>query len=299
MSEVGYRSGAVVVAYFPPDDFAARLAAIAASVDQLIVVDNTPQGSEIAVAATAAFDHVLLISPMQNLGVAAALNAGVNELERLGADYFFLFDQDSAMPADMVGHQLECSVNLGRKSNVAQIGPTYFDSRLAQQAPFIRFEGWRMRRIPALGKEAIKADYLITSGTCISKSAWRAIGAMDDTLFIDFVDIEWGLRAKYLGWQSFGNPQIIMQHTLGEQPVRVLGKSYPLHSPIRHYYYFRNCVALMKRSYIPSGWKWVELYKLIPRFAVYALFTDQRREHAFMMLKGLWHGLLGRSGIYR
>ncbi|KPC50098.1 glycosyltransferase family 2 protein [Amantichitinum ursilacus] len=287
--------GAVVVTYHPDEAALSGIEKWQELFGAVAVVDNSAQCPAALQTLSNRYAHVDLIANGRNLGVAAALNQGVARLLAQGCDYLFLFDQDSEPEAAMVNGVVAQLQALDGEP-VAQIGPAYFDRRLQQRAPFIQLVGGRIVRHPAQGEALIEADYLITSGTCIPSRAWQQIGPMDERLFIDFVDIEWGLRARAQGWRSYGWPAVTMQHSLGDEPVKVFGRSYPLHSPLRHYYYFRNCIALMKRAYIPREWKWIELYKLPLRFVVYAIFTRQRRRHAYMMLRGLWDGLRGKTG---
>lgn len=126
---------------------------------------------------------------------------------------------------------------------------------------------------------------------------WSDVGRMDDSLFIDFVDTEWCIRARSRGYRVVGIPWVKMQHELGEEPIRALGRSYPMHSPVRHYYLFRNAVALLKRSYVPWTWKSTELVKLPVRLVIYALFAPDARAHLTMALRGIRHGWVGRMGM--
>ncbi|WP_283151032.1 glycosyltransferase family 2 protein [Silvimonas soli] len=288
-------AGAVIVAYFPDPDVIARITRLSRFVQQLVVVDNTPGGAAIELPIESA-GNVRLLVMMENMGIAFALNIGIKYLLDAGCGYVFLFDQDSDVTSSALQALLDCCYQAQQVGQVAQVGPAYFDRRLGRLAPFIRREGLRIRRLPAQGEQIIRADYLITSGACITREAWNAVGPMDDSLFIDFVDIEWGLRANALGWASYGCPQIVMQHTLGEEPISVFGRRYPLHSPLRHYYFVRNGIALMRRSYVPLCWKLIELTKLPIRFVVYGVFADNGAAHFKMMLSGLWHGMIGRSG---
>jgi rhamnosyltransferase len=122
---------------------------------------------------------------------------------------------------------------------------------------------------------------------------------MREDLFIDYIDIEWGLRAKAKGFQSFGVCDAEMYHSLGEEPISLLGKKFPNHSPLRHYYHFRNAIHLYKESWVPLNWKLVDGWKLLQKFGFYSLFGKPRRDHFMMMSRGLLHGLLGKSGCFK
>jgi rhamnosyltransferase len=122
---------------------------------------------------------------------------------------------------------------------------------------------------------------------------------MLEDLFIDYVDIEWALRAKHNGFQSFGVANAFMSHSLGDAPIFFLGKPYPARSPLRHYYMFRNGVWLYRQSYLPLNWKIVDAWSLTLKFFFYCLFASPRITHLRMMLRGVVHGLTGRMGRYR
>jgi rhamnosyltransferase len=119
---------------------------------------------------------------------------------------------------------------------------------------------------------------------------------MDDELFIDFVDLEWCARARHKGFRVLGVPWLTLTHELGEQPVRVLGRTYPMHSALRHYYLFRNTVALMLRGYMPCSWKSTEFVKMPGRLLIYALLPPHGGSHLKMAFKGMWDALRGRMG---
>lgn len=291
---------AVVVAYFPDENLRTRLERFSCHVSWLLLVDNTPGGSSVAEDVAATLPNIHLVNNKVNLGIATALNQGVTRAHALGADRVFLFDQDSEPGAEIFFGLAQALDELEAKDcKPALVGPAYFDTRQAVVFPFIRLDGLIFKRIPAEGCKPIEVDYLITSGSCVNLKAWNEVGEMDESLFIDCVDIEWGLRAKAKGLRIFGIPNLVMRHTLGEEPVDVFGFRYPLHTPLRHYYFFRNTIILLKRHYIPLGWKLQEFYKIPLRFIVYSIFTKEKLKHFKMMTQGIIDGIIGRTGIYR
>lgn len=70
----------------------------------------------------------------------------------------------------------------------------------------------------------------------------------------------------------------------------------PFRSPLRHYYHFRNAIALYRRDYIPWRWSLNDAWRLLLKFVVYSVFTDERARHFKMMLLGISHGLRGKLG---
>jgi rhamnosyltransferase len=69
-----------------------------------------------------------------------------------------------------------------------------------------------------------------------------------------------------------------------------------VHTPLRHYYHFRNAVWLYRQNWVPRNWKWVDGYRLLLKYVFYSLFARPRVTHWRMMTLGIWHGLRGRAG---
>ncbi len=68
---------------------------------------------------------------------------------------------------------------------------------------------------------------------------------MDEPLFIDLVDLEWGFRASARGYRHFQSPRPLMSHTLGSGRIGIGGRSISLHAPsskLLHYQKFDNVV---------------------------------------------------------
>ena len=288
------RTGVVIVFYRPDHGCVARANRLA-KVWPCVVVDNTESVSTpTALGLDARVDYV---ANGANLGIATALNQGIERLIGAGCRSALLFDQDSE-PSDELLVELPRTLASERTRNyrVALVGPAYEDARLGGVAPFVRFGYLKLRRIQPEGVQPIDVDFLITSGSCVNLDVWRDIGPMDDALFIDFVDLEWCVRARSKGYSVLGAPALRLTHELGGEPVKVFGRSYPGHGPVRHYYLFRNAIALIRRAYVPWSWKSTELVKMPVRLAIYALFMQPRLAHLRLSLLGIWHGLTGRTG---
>lgn len=291
------RTGAVVV-FFNPDAACVERANRLAAITHCVVVDNTPTvraASELGLSAA-----VVYLPNGENRGIATAINQGVEALIQAGLDTAVLFDQDSEPPASLL---TELPMVITRANDacekVALVGPAYDDSRLRGVAPFVRFRWWKLKRIVPEGDKPIDVDFLISSGSCINLRWWGGIGPMDDALFIDLVDLEWCVRAKQKGYRILGVPWVRMSHELGSAPLRVFGNAYPMYGPLRHYYQFRNAIALMRRSSMPMTWKSTELIKLPIRVLIYCFFLKQRKQHLNMVWRGIADGWKGRLGPYR
>jgi len=300
MTKNALRITAVVVTYHSDRGrLSALLQALASQARATVVVDN---GSEPEIVSwlhkeeAAGRIHLRLLG--ENIGVAGAQNRGIEVAHELQSDYVVLFDHDSLPAPEMISRLVEAAEKKrGEGFKVASVGPRYVDLRQSNPPPFIRVHGLHLERRSCTSPDSVvEVDYLISSGCLIPLETIQAVGPMREDLFIDYIDIEWGLRAKARGYQSFGVCGAEMFHSLGDDPIPFLGKKFPNHSPLRHYYHFRNALHLYKESWVPLNWKLVDGWKLIQKFGFYSLFGKPRTDHFRMMTKGICHGLAGRTG---
>jgi GT2 family glycosyltransferase len=207
------------------------LLAVRRQVDQVLIVDNrsvAPVGEWLAAQSAAGAVEVLRMDA--NIGIAAALNRGIERAKVRGFASVLLLDHDS-----------------------------------------------------------VPAECPIISGSLISMEAIGSVGLMESDLFVDYVDIEWGLRAASLGYKCFGVCGAVMDHQLGDSVRLFLGIVVPVRSPLRHYYLFRNACLLYRRRYVPLRWKLNDAYRLLLKYGFYSLMTPPRLQHFRMMTLGIAH----------
>lgn len=295
--------GAVVVTYNPEETrFKQLLDAALPQVGELVIVDNGSNDASLDWLRLCPHANKLRLMELgKNLGIAAAQNIGISAIRELSLDYVLLFDHDSLPAADMVSRLLGAHQEKERaKIKVGAVGPCYYDVRQDNPPPFIEIRGCRViRKSCSESEPVVPVSYLIASGSLTSIKTLDAVGDMREDLFIDYVDIEWGLRAASLGYQSFGVCNALMEHDLGDIPLSFMGKPIPFHSPLRHYYLFRNAIWLYQQPYLPLFWKIGDGGRLLLKYGFYSLFGKPRFEQIRMMSLGLWHGILGRVGKLR
>ena len=284
-----------VIVTFHPDasDLTALITAVRPQVSQLIIVNN---GSREDLPP---LDADVDIYPLQeNRGIAYAQNVGAKVAIENGASHILLLDQDSIPEATMVETLMAACRDLqadGQK--VAAVGPSYMDSRQGEAEVFVYRDGLKLkRRDSSKDGEIVKVDFLIASGCIIPIEALDAVGFMEDDLFIDYVDIEWGLRAESAGWSSFGVYAANMKHSLGEKWYSVGKRKVPMHSALRHYYQFRNAIWLCRQPWISRSWQVILLIRLAKQFLFFAVVAERRALQVKAMIMGVIHGILGRMG---
>lgn len=294
-----FRVIAVIVSYRPDIvEFIRVLQSVQAQVAGVIVVDNGSGSAFIAAIEAMDLPSVTLLSLPFNQGIAAAQNAGIRRAFGSAATHVLLLDHDSLPQPGMVISLLRALSELAEKGvRAAAVGPAYLDPRQGALPVFVRVKGMSLSRVAAPDfSDLVRVDHLIASGSLIPVSVLRDVGLMEEGLFIDYVDIEWCLRAYSKAFESFGCFSARMMHTLGDTPIRFLGRNYPARTPLRHYYTFRNAVLMTGRPYIRLAWRVANLSAVLTKFLFYMLFSSSRSSHLKMMLLGVWHGLRRRSG---
>lgn len=289
---------AVVVAYrAEPAAVLANLALLAGQVSGIIVVDNS---SSADAGRWAGSPPVTAIMNGQNLGVAAALNQGIRQALGQGAELVLLLDEDSRPEAGMLPELLRVyHARVGNADQIAALGPDFVERHSGRHGLFARAGRWRMQRLSCVDAVdgVVESDYLMTSGSLIPAKAFGSVGPMNEHLFIDLVDTDWCLRARYLGWRCLGVCTAKMEHSFGEGRISLgAGRSIPSRAPVRSYYAVRNGIQLMKQDYCPRAWKLNECKRLVLTCLALLIAAPQRLSHLRFMAAGLRDGLLNRGG---
>ncbi|MEP2761236.1 MAG: glycosyltransferase family 2 protein [Hyphomicrobiales bacterium] len=286
----------VVVTYHPDITALTQLLElIVPQVETLVIVDN---GSDTDLVAIAEKFNVKLQLLGENFGIARAQNVGIKLAGDLGANQVLLLDQDSLPAPDMVEKLTAAAqILLDQGKTVAAVGANYVDPRQGDTGSFVYREGLVLKRRPMKTPNSIvEADFLIASGSLTSIEVFDQVGDMVDELFIDYVDIEWGLRARSMGYFSYGVFNAHMEHALGDDHIPFRGHRVPLHGALRHYYQLRNAVWLARRSWIPRVWTLLLVWRMFRQFLFFSVAAPKGLTHSRMMTAGILDGLRGRMG---
>lgn len=297
---------AIIIAYNPEFFiFKNLLLATTHQVSKIFVIDNSASDNLYDWLKENSFQNVEYFSIRKNIGIGAAQNVGIKEAMRMDATHVLLLDHDSIPDPNMVSALVTAERELIQAGkNVAAVGPRYKLHGTNLFSFFVRFGFFRFKKIFCTDedcREYIPADFLISSGCLISLRVISDIGLLDESLFIDHVDTEWFLRAKSKGYSSFGICNAIMNHNLGDYLFSFwFGKkrTLPIHSPLRHYYIFRNSILLYKRPYASKKWIVNDAIRLCLMLVTFSIFIPPRVNFFLMMTKGLYDGFKGRSGKY-
>ena len=271
--------------------------------DAVWFVDNTPGSKQTVFAPSEAEAEwpVVYRSLGENHGIAYAQNVGIHEALALGFDHVLLLDQDSLLPTTVVKNLLAAEKHLQQKGVcVAAVGPTFVDVKTGLLNRVHHHTWFRLHK-PTVDVGValpIKTDWLIASGSLIRREVLEQAGTMLNELFIDAVDMEWGLRAKSLGMHSFVVPSAQIRHDVGDSNGRLLGVTVVLHGKLRNYYIVRNWVYLLRLPSMGMRWRTGAVPHVIKFMLVHLWFSKERRTQWTYFVRALKDGIAGRMGRY-
>ncbi|HEY2145547.1 MAG TPA: glycosyltransferase family 2 protein [Steroidobacteraceae bacterium] len=286
---------AVVVTYHADDALAARLELLIPQVGSIIIVDNGSTEDEVErLRAMAREPKILLVLNSENLGVASALNGGIQRAVELNYRWVVLLDQDSRVERDMIAVFLAIYADFPERDRLAVIGSGYMDrpSRLpAAQAP----------NVGALWE---RTESVITSGSFLPLGTHACIGPFRDDYFIDYVDTEYCLRANAKGYSVIQSRRPLLAHAIGastEHRLLWVTKRTTNHSPDRRYYMARNTTVLLREygNYRWGGWAskgFQRGFRLCKRILLY---ESNKAQKIAAVMEGWWDGVRGRMGRRR
>lgn len=277
---------ALIVTYHPDPAFFSRMEALIGQVKSIVIVDNGSSDEELApVRRLVAVGDAELILNGENRGQATALNQGFAWARDRRIPWVITFDQDTTPGASLVAAAASV-FDAPRSMPVAVVGAGWIVSPRHESTC----------NDPS-GREVV---WVVTSGALHSVEVWRATGQFRGDFFIDYVDIEYCLRARSAGYSIAQVCVTTMVHAYGEPtPRRILHKRVQPsnYSPARRYYNARNRLVVW-RAYWRSETRFVatdvrayakEIIKLL-------LVEDQRRRKLRAIIRGVADAIQGVSG---
>lgn len=298
-----YKVAAYITAYEDPEAVMLCVQAIRTQilpVQKIFIVDNSDQKSFLASA-----ENIIVKYFPENRGVGEGLRLAVEWSIREKYDFLWTFDQDSIAQKDCLSKLLYVYASLNKPNYlIGIVAPTAIDNRknqIIEGAVFVRdrFIGYKA----SSQKEPYECDSPITSGSLISIAAAKTISPPRSDLFIDGVDLDYGLRLKQKGFHNLIVPSAVMQHSFG-QPVKVkffhTERVIQQYSALRHYYICRNHTYLDTRY--AQGWYRLtsclrRLKYMLHSVVLILLYAPKGKIiRSWACLVGTFHGLKGKLG---
>ncbi len=273
---------AIVVLFHPDADFSDRLHAIMDQFPFVALIDNTPSGAVLPALPPS----VRWLRNQRNLGIAAALNQGVNLAIDMGYEWCATFDQDSELLPGYLDSVVAVAVQ--HASTPVLVGCNYVNA--GETKP--------VHAPPAGATNSWQRSTLITSGTFMPTRFAYAVGGFLEDYFIDSVDHEFCLRCRNWGAKVLMTTQPLLQHRMGNEGIGIFGLLMSLqHNSERRYYIARNTLLTIKKhgTRYPL-WALRHIRRLFGE-GIAIIFLESDKGPKFRAFaRGLWHGLINRSG---
>lgn len=289
------RVSAVMVTYNPESNLVNHVRSIQQSASKLIIIDNGSRASSLEyLREIETIPNVTVIYNGMNKGLGTALNQGIQfylEDAKYGhIDWIATFDQDSKISNDFFTKMLEVYDSLPNKEEIAILAPNWVDENLLHE----KTSGNPETNVVTEPKT------VITSGSLIKKSVFKDIGLFIEEYFIDFLDIEFCLRARRSGYRIIMIQSVPMIHNLGNtKRHNLLGSNVMAtnHNYIRRYYITRNRILTYKK-YFTSEKDWLkeDLTATLKETIIVLLFEKDRFRKINSIIKGSFHGMIGKTG---
>jgi N-acetylglucosaminyl-diphospho-decaprenol L-rhamnosyltransferase len=252
----------------------------------LLVIDNgSNQPPSREITDRLATSKARIVPLHANLGYAGAMNHASQESDVRSCESLLLMTHDCILDP----RALEALVNaLAVDQSVAAAGPLLG----WRDAPQRVFSGGGVFRPGGLvhhisnpplmadwnGKPAQSVDWLDGAALLIRRSAWESLGGLEESYFLYFEDVDFGLRACIAGWRIV----VVPSARAWQQP----GNFTP-------YLYMRNRLLLVKRIGTSADRR--AFLRRLPAFLLH-LARVGRMRGLYWGLRGVFDGLRGKSG---
>ncbi|WP_419885076.1 glycosyltransferase family 2 protein [Paenibacillus sp. B-A-8] len=276
------KSGAVVVTYFPNERFLNLINNLILdfNIEKIIIVDNTDANNWILYEDIIKNEKVILIENKENLGIARALNQGIECLASMNFDWVLTMDQDSNIGPELLEKYKEF-VNKNNTDKIGMLGTNYIDINLNE----IKIPGeWNEKEV----------NEVISSGSFLNMKIFSELKGFKEHYFIDQVDNEYCFRLIKNNYKIFMINGIDLEHSMGDITRITIGPvKFHLYNqkPIRTFYRTRNMIYMMK-EYKELTLIYSKIMSLLIDFIKIAFEKESLHKYLYF-IKGVKTGILG------
>lgn len=279
----------VLISYNPTLELVSNIEVLISQVPEILIVDNGSNPDSLCILEKLSQKESVNVKyNSTNLGIATALNQGVNYAAENGYDWVVTFDQDSLAPTDYIQSMIRAYDNCDNNESIAIISPRY--QTITSVISFARKDTKNMLF------SQIKTT--ITSGNIVRISALQSVGLFNDSFFIDYVDHEFCLRVRSQKWLIIESQKSLLSHNLGNSTLHKIANINIVttnHSAIRRYYKYRNLIATLKKYYWFEPWETIVNFKsLIFEPLKILLFEEEKLSKISGIAKGVLDGITGK-----
>lgn len=229
-----------------------------------IVIDNGSTDGSVE-KIQAAFPDIHQIELDSNLGYAAGNNAGIQYALDSGADYVLVLNNDTLVEAMML-RELVTFAETNEK--IGMIGPKMYchqppDTIFATGSFVDWSRGETSNRDMFLLAPEIdidlkpeQVDFIAGCGVLVSRKLLEQVGFLDPIYFLNYEDVDWGVRAQRKKFEIWYAPSAVLWHKVSA--------SMGLASPMNTYYMTRNALLFFWKN-SPPLYRWWAILRIILR----------------------------------
>jgi rhamnopyranosyl-N-acetylglucosaminyl-diphospho-decaprenol beta-1,3/1,4-galactofuranosyltransferase len=265
--------------------------------DAIIVVDNaSTDGTLDRLFST----DVTVVRNSTNLGMGGAIGIGFSRAMDQGFDWTWVLDPDGVPEPDA----LEKLLGFFERLPPSEKEPVYFLAcRLGTgengYTPILLTESG-LEYLPLnANADSCRCNCFLWSGSLFRMPAVAKIGLPSPDYFADLSELEYGYRARQLGFAGYVVNASVLHHNLGRPSgnrlLRLGPLSFPLFesSPLRAYYFPRNLLYFWMYQFRPYRPRWVlrSIVHALVYTAGFAVRPVSHRRQLMSCMRGLWNGL--------
>jgi GT2 family glycosyltransferase len=267
--------------------------------NEIIVIDNASTDGTVD-ALRRCYPQVTLLPLHTNTGVGAAYASSLTYAVGRKHDWIWLFDQDSVPAPTALQELLNALTSICEGGNeIGVLASLPVDPGSGTEHIGLL---WRDRLLPIPAESAREpiffADSVISSGSLIRREVIERVGLPRKDFFIDFVDHEYNLRIRKVGYRIAMVRASVLYHRLGEV-YRV--RNFPLGSfrtrsrqpTWRHYFMSRNEAFTIWHLFGNARSRAFLLTRFFRRAASIVWYDRDKLAKLHMHLAGFVDGLAG------
>ena len=227
-----------------------------------LVIDNGSTNGSVR-EIREAYPKIKIIELDTNSGYAEGNNVGIQHAFDSSADYVMVLNNDTLVEPTMLAELVKCAES---DSKIGMIGPKMYcyepEDTIFATGSFINWsKGATTNRglfQPASdfahfrGPEQV--DFIAGCGVLVSRKFIEQVGVLDPIYYLNFEDVDWGVRGWRQGFEIWFAPQAVMWHKVSA----TLGKA----SPANTYYMTRNALLFFWR-YTPLRLRFLAIARIV------------------------------------
>jgi rhamnosyltransferase len=288
--------GLIFVLYQPTEEFLENLIKARAFCPNMVAVDNSPE-ADLRLHECLREQGVQVMYNRNQGGLAGAYNRGAEVLLERKCEVIFLLDQDSDIEASFFKKMMQACRELGRDEFL--VGPKIYEVNLEKCMPVFQPGKYlpKRLRIDDQKEGMFPSLCIISSGSAISAAAYRKLGPFREDYFIEYIDIEYSLRAVSQNIPVYMNAAVTMRQTTGK--IERHGDKYTTnHVAWRRYYGARNAVHCLYLHRASWGLHWVSGLLAFLQVLRVLQYEPQKTKKITAITCGYLDGLFGLLGTF-